>query len=118
MSQTIVRLMANYDPAWESRWAEADRRSQELMATPGALSDAEKTALAECHRAMQQARESRFRTTAEYRDHSFAYCRALLEREGIHMPLPALPEDCAKEDVDRAIDRVWRAVEVTNSENF
>jgi len=114
----LIRLMPGYDPHWRERLDKAASREHELMELDRPLTDTERDELAFCHAEMRIARDSRFRTTADYRDHFTAYCRTLLEREGIDMPLPSLPDDCTKEQVDAIVDMVWKAVETTNSENF
>ncbi|MCR6629697.1 MAG: hypothetical protein NVV74_06385 [Magnetospirillum sp.] len=68
--------------------------------------------------AMDRALNSRFRTTAEYRDFYFARARQLLEDEGIEMDLPDVAGDATVEEIDRVLGLVWAAVEVTNSETF
>jgi hypothetical protein len=113
-----LRLLPGYDPRWQDRFTAAQTRQRELMDRPGALTDAERAELLACHDAMRDAANSRFRTTADYRDHHFARCRALLTREGIDMPLPAIADDATKDDIDRVLTMVFTAIEVTNSENF
>lgn len=115
---TMARLMPGYDPNWRERLQAAEARQRELLGRAGKLTDDERRELLACRDAVQHARDSRFRTTAEYRDYHFGHIRALLEAEGIHMALPALPDDATREEIDRVLAMVFEAVEVTNSETF
>ncbi|MCF8482550.1 MAG: hypothetical protein K9H25_19165 [Rhodospirillum sp.] len=113
-----TRPMSEYDPDWFERLERAKAVRLELLAKPGPLETDERRALFDARREEVDAFNARFRTTAAYRDFHFARARQLLEDEGIHMDLPDLPDDCAREDVDRYLGFVFDAVEVTNGETF
>jgi hypothetical protein len=113
-----TRPMIGHDPEWFERLERAKAIRLELMAKPGALSEAERKQVFDTRREEVDAFNARFRTTAEYRDFHFARARQLLADEGIDMDLPDLPDDCPREDVDRFLGFVFEAVEVTNGETF
>lgn len=117
MGQTL-RLMPHHDPHWREKVAELQLRHRELLSRDGLLTRAEQHELMILREAMDRALNSRFRTTAEYRDFYFDRARQLLEDEGIDMPLPDVAADATIEEIDRALGLVWAAVEVTNSETF
>ena len=113
-----IRLMPHHDPHWREKLAELQRRHHDLLARDGLLTVAEQRELMVLRQDMDRALNSRFRTTAEYRDFYFARARQLLDDEGIDMPLPDVAADATIEEIDRALGLVWAAVEVTNSETF
>lgn len=113
-----VRLMPRYDAHWQSRLNGASERMKELLLQPGILSPEERTEVLELQRDIDAALASRFRTTADYRDHYVKQAQALLEAEGIHMDLPPIADDATLEEVDSVLAMALRAVEVTNSETF
>jgi hypothetical protein len=113
-----VRLMPNYDPHWREKAEALQRRHAELLSGDGMLTVGEQRAVMELRDAMDRVLNSRFRTTAEYRDFYFAHARQLLEDEGIDMVLPPVAADATIEEIDRVLNLVWSAVEVTNSESF
>jgi hypothetical protein len=113
-----VRLMPHHDPHWRDKVTELQQRHTELLARDGLLTLEEQRELMALRAAIDKALNSRFRTTAEYRDFYLARARQLLEDEGIDMELPDLPADATVEEIDRVLGLVWAAVEVTNSETF
>lgn len=113
-----VRLMPHHDPQWRQKVAELDARHTELLSRDGLLTLDEQRELMDLREAMDKALNSRFRTTAEYRDFYLARAHQLLEDEGIDMDLPDIPADATVEEIDRVLGLVWAAVEVTNSETF
>lgn len=113
-----VRLMPHHDPRWREKLDELERRHSELLARDGLLTVREQKELMVLRHDMDRALNSRFRTTAEYRDFYLARARQLLEDEGIDMDLPELAADATVEEIDRVLGLVWAAVEVTNSETF
>lgn len=115
---TTTRLMPGHDPHWRDKLEQAKARHAALLRHEGLLTRAEQAELMALRAAIDRAFNSSFRTTAEYRDFYFARARELLEAEGIHMPLPDLPDDATQDEIDRVLALVWQAVEVTNSETF
>ena len=113
-----VRLMPHHDPHWRDKLESLQRRHRELLSQDGLLTVAEQRELMTLRTAMDRTLNSRFRTTAEYRDFYFARARQLLEDEGIDMDLPDIAADATVEEIDRVLGLVWAAVEVTNSETF
>lgn len=113
-----VRLMPRYDANWRIRVTVAGQRLQELVTREDVLAPEERAELLALQREMDAALASRFRTTADYRDHYIAQARALLEAEGIHMTLPQVADDATVEEIDAVLAMALRAVEVTNSETF
>lgn len=113
-----IRLMPHHDPHWREKLDELQRRHSDLLARDGLLTLAEQRALMALRQAMDRVLNSRFRTTAEYRDFYFARARQLLDDEGIAMELPDVAADATIEEIDRALGQVWAAVDVTNSETF
>lgn len=113
-----VRLMPRYDANWRARANVASQRLQDLVTRPDTLTPEERSELLALQREMDAALASRFRTTADYRDHYVAQARALLAAEGIHMTLPPLADDATVEEIDSVLAMALRAVEVTNSETF
>jgi hypothetical protein len=112
-----LRLMPGYDPDWRDKVNELAMRYR-VLGGAKVLTPEEADELAGLRGRIDDALNTRFRTTLEYRDFYFARARALLEAEGIDMPLPALPADASQEQIDEALAGVWAAVEVTNSETF
>jgi len=117
MAETL-RLMPNHDPHWRDKVAALQQRHHELLSHDGLLTKAEQQELMVLRMEMDRVLNSRFRTTAEYRDFYFARARQLLEDEGIDMALPDVAADATIEEIDRALGLVWAAVEVTNAETF
>ncbi|HSV28801.1 MAG TPA: hypothetical protein VLL76_04565 [Candidatus Omnitrophota bacterium] len=115
---TTARLMPGHDPHWREKLDQAKARQAELLRREGLLSKAEQSELLALRAAIDKAFNSSFRTTQEYRDFYFARARELLDAEGIDMPLPCVPDDAPVEEIDRVLNIVWHAVEVTNSETF
>lgn len=115
---TAIRLMPHHDPHWRDRLDSAKARQAELLGHEGMLTADEQAELLRLRHAIDRAFNSRFRTTAEYRDYYVARARELLEAEGIDMPIPALPDDATLDEIDRVLGQVRQAVEVTNSESF
>ena len=113
-----VRLMPHHDPHWREKLETLQLRHRELLSHDGLLTVAEQRELMTLRTAMDRTLNSRFRTTAEYRDFYFARARQLLEDEGIDMDLPDVATDATVEEIDRVLGLVWAAVEVTNSETF
>ena len=113
-----VRLMPHHDPHWREKLETLQLRHRELLSHDGLLTVAEQRELMTLRAAMDRTLNSRFRTTAEYRDFYFARARQLLEDEGIDMDLPDVATDATVEEIDRVLGLVWAAVEVTNSETF
>lgn len=113
-----VRLMPHHDPHWREKLEELQLRHSELLARDGLLTVKEQRELMHLRQAMDRTLNSRFRTTAEYRDFYFARARQLLDDEGIDMDLPEVAQDATVEEIDRVLGLVWAAVEVTNSETF
>lgn len=113
-----VRLMPRYDAHWHTRLTGASERMKALLLRPGVLSTEERAEVVALQRDIDAALASRFRTTADYRDHYLERARALLEAEGIHMDLPPIADDATLEEVDAVLAMALRAVEVTNSETF
>ena len=114
----LVRLMPRYDANWHARATGAGERMKALVTRPGVLTAEERSELLDLQRDMDAALASRFRTTADYRDHYVERARALLEAEGIHMDLPPIADDATLEEIDEVLAMALRAVEVTNSETF
>jgi hypothetical protein len=115
---SVARLMPGYDPDWRQRVLAVEGRLRELLARADPLSEAERAELMGLGAERDAALNSRFRTTKDYRDFYCGRARQLLEDEGIDMPLPPIADDATPEEVDRVLELVWRAVEVTNSETF
>lgn len=115
---STIRLMPHHDPHWRDKVAALRARHRALLDHEGVLTVAEQRELAQLREAIDRALNSRFRTTAEYRDFYFDRARQLLEDEGIDMPLPKVADDATVEEIDRVLGMVWQAVEVTNSESF
>lgn len=113
-----LRLMPNHDPHWREKAESLRRRHAELLSRDGMLTVEEQKELLVLRGAMDRALNSRFRTTAEYRDFYFDRARQLLEDEGIEMDLPEVAADATVEEIDRVLAIVWQAVEATNSETF
>lgn len=113
-----IRLMPHHDAHWRDKLAVLKLRHSHLLARDGLLTVQEQHELMALRQAMDRALNSRFRTTAEYRDFYFARARQLLEDEGIEMDLPDIAADATVEEIDRVLGLVWAAVEVTNSETF
>lgn len=113
-----VRLMPHHDPHWREKAEALHRRHSELLSRDGMLTIEEQRELMDLRAAMDAALNSRFRTTAEYRDFYFDRARQLLEDEGIEMDLPHVAADATVEEIDRVLAIVWAAVEATNSETF
>lgn len=113
-----VRLMPNHDPHWRERLEEAKARQAALLGREGMLTAEEQAEVLRLRQAIDKAFNSRFRTTAEYRDYYVARARELLDSEGIDMPIPTLPDDATIDEIDRVLGLVWQAVEMTNSESF
>lgn len=113
-----IRLMPHHDPHWRDKLEQLRARHVALLSREGLLSRAEQDELLQLRKAMDAALNSRFRTTAEYRDFYLARARQLLEDEGIDMALPRIPDDATLDEIDRVLNLVWSAVEVTNSETF
>lgn len=113
-----VRLMPHHDPHWRDKLATLQQRHTQLLARDGLLTVQEQRELMSLRAAMDRTLNSRFRTTAEYRDFYFARARQLLDDEGIEMDLPDIAADATVEEIDRVLGLVWAAVEVTNSETF
>lgn len=114
----MIRLMPNHDPDWQQKVQSLRVRYKSLLDREGLLTTEEQNDLMQLRQAMDKALNSRFRTTAEYRDFYFNRARQLLDDEGIDMPLPYVPDDATLDDIDRVLNLVWAAVEVTNSETF
>jgi hypothetical protein len=114
----MLRLMPHHDPNWRDKLEVLRARHARLLAHDGLLTVAEQRELVKLRLAMDQALNSRFRTTAEYRDFYIARARQLLDDEGIDMDLPDIAADATIEEIDRVLGPVWAAVEVTNSETF
>ncbi|NFV82258.1 hypothetical protein [Magnetospirillum aberrantis] len=115
---STVRLMPCHDPHWREKLERLQRRHTELLARDGLLTIDEQREVMGLRAAMDQALNSRFRTTVEYRDFYFDRARQLLDDEGIDMDLPEVAPDATVEEIDRVLGLVWAAVEVTNSETF
>ncbi|HLO75211.1 MAG TPA: hypothetical protein VK196_01990 [Magnetospirillum sp.] len=115
---STIRLMPHHDPRWRDKLTAARQRHTQLLARDGLLTLDEQRELMRLRQEMDRALNSRFRTTAEYRDFYFARARQLLEDEGIEMDLPDVAADATIEEIDRVLSLVWAAVEVTNSETF
>lgn len=115
---STIRLMPHHDPHWREKLEVLQRRHRELLARDGLLTVEEQRELMHLRTEMDRVLNSRFRTTAEYRDFYFARARQLLEDEGIEMDLPELAADATVEEIDHVLGLVWAAVEVTNSETF
>lgn len=113
-----LRLMPNHDPHWREKAETLRRRHAELLSCDGMLTIVEQREVMNLRTAMDAALNSRFRTTAEYRDFYFDRARQLLEDEGIEMDLPEVAADATVAEIDRVLGLVWAAVEVTNSETF
>lgn len=113
-----IRLMPRHDPHWREKLERLQCRHRELLARDGLLTVAEQRELMALRHDMACTLNSRFRTTAEYRDFYFARARQLLDDEGIDMDLPEIAADATIEEIDRALGLVWAAVDVTNSETF
>lgn len=113
-----IRLMPHHDPHWRDKLESLQHRHSELLARDGLLTVQEQDELMHLRHQMDRALNSRFRTTAEYRDFYFARARQLLDDEGIEMDLPDVAADATVEEIDRVLGLVWAAVEVTNSETF
>lgn len=111
-----IRLMPHHDPHWREKLEVLQRRHRELLARDGLLTVAEQRELAILRHDTDRVLNSRFRTTAEYRDFYFARARQMLDDEGIAMDLPDLAADATIEEIDRALGQVWAAVDVTDSE--
>ncbi|MBF0327098.1 hypothetical protein A6A05_05030 [Magnetospirillum moscoviense] len=112
-----LRLMPGYDPDWRDKVNDLAMRYRVLGGRKDLTAD-EAEELSALRGRIDDALNTRFRTTLEYRDFYFARARALLEAEGIEMPLPNLPADATQEQIDDVLSGVWAAVEVTNSETF
>ena len=117
MARTI-RLMPHHDPHWRDKLEVLKPRHRELLARDGLLTVHEQREVMRLRAEMDRALNSRFRTTAEYRDFYFARARQLLEDEGIEMDLPDLAADATIEEIDHVLGLVWAAVDVTTSETF
>lgn len=115
---STIRLMPHHDPHWREKLERLQCRHTALLARDGLLTVDEQREVMGLRAAMDRALNSRFRTTAEYRDFYFARARQLLDDEGIEMDLPPVPADATVEEIDRVLGLVWAAVEVTNSETF
>jgi hypothetical protein len=115
---SAVRLMPRHDPHWRDKVADLTRRHAALLSHDGLLTVDEQREVMELRHAIDRALNSRFRTTAEYRDFYFDRARQLLDDEGIHMDLPEMPADATLEEIDRVLGQVRAAVEITNSETF
>jgi flavorubredoxin len=113
-----IRLMPNHDPHWRDKLATLQQRHSVLLACDGLLTVQEQRELMHLRQAMDRTLNSRFRTTAEYRDFYFARARQLLDDEGIDLTLPDVAADATVEEIDRVLGLVWAAVEVTDSETF
>lgn len=115
---SAIRLMPHHDPHWRDKLETLQHRHTALLARDGLLTVAEQAEVMELRHAMDRVLNSRFRTTAEYRDFYFARARQLLDDEGIVMDLPDVAADATIEEIDRVLGLVWAAVEVSNSETF
>lgn len=104
----LLRLMPHHDPCWRDKLDRARARRADLLSREGILSATEQRELERLRSYIAKAFNARFRTTAEYRDFHFARARAVLEAEGIEVPLPDLPNDATVEEIDRALRPVWR----------
>lgn len=113
-----IRLMPNHDPHWRDKLETLQQRHAVLLARDGLLTVREQRELMHLRQAMDRTLNSRFRTTAEYRDFYLDRARQLLDDEGIDMTLPEVAADATIEEIDRVLGLVWAAVEVTNSETF
>lgn len=118
MAAGLVRLMPGYDPNWEDRLIAAETRRRELVEREGPLTPQEQRELLDCDAAVDAAVNARFRTTAEYRDYYYAQAQIMLDRHGLDMLLPRLPDDATVEAVDHVMEMVLAAIEYTNSETF
>lgn len=112
-----VRLMPHHDPHWREKVEALKRRHGALLAHDGLLTLDEQRELTALRHAMERALNSRFRTTAEYRDFHVARARQMLEDEGIRMDLPDLADDATIEDIDAALAPVWATVEDITTES-
>jgi hypothetical protein len=110
--------MPHHDRHWRDKVEALRQRHDQLLSHDGLLTLAEQRELLHLRQAMDRALNSRFRTTAEYRDFYLARARQVLEDEGIEMELPELAPDATVEEIDRVLGMVWAAVEVTTSESF
>jgi hypothetical protein len=115
---TTTRLMPGYDSHWRDKLMAAQKRLETLLCRRESLTDPERQEVIDLRQAADRAYNSRFRTTTEYRDFYLGRARALLEAEGIDMPVPDIAADATVEEIDRVLATVWQAVEVTNSESF
>jgi hypothetical protein len=118
MAAGLVRLMPGYDPLWEEKLVAAETRRRALVDRDGPLSPEEQRELLDCDAAVDVAVNARFRTTAEYRDYYYGQARIMLDRHGLDMLLPRLPDDATVQEVDHVMEMVLSAIEYTNSETF
>ena len=108
-----IRLMPNHDPDWRRKVASLQAQCQSLLGREGMLSTAEQQQLSHLRQAMMRALNSRFRTTAEYRDFHFQNARQLLDDEGIDLSLPPVPDDARLEEIDSVLSMVNQVIDIT-----
>lgn len=114
---TMARLMPGHDPHWREKLECAKARQADLLGREGLLTKAEQAELLLLRAAIDRAFNSRFRTTAEYRDFHLDRARELLDAEGIDLPIPTVADDATQDEIDRVLAMIRRAVEVTTSGN-
>ncbi|OSM02214.1 hypothetical protein MAIT1_02319 [Magnetofaba australis IT-1] len=114
----MARILPEHDPNWESKWRQARERYDELMRKPPPFTQEESDELVATMKRMEEMQNRRFRTTADYRDHHFARAQEALDRVGVSFELPELPDHATLEEIDSWLNRAWRAIDVTMTENF
>ncbi|MEG3639354.1 hypothetical protein [Magnetococcus sp. PR-3] len=114
----MIRLLPDYDPAWQLKWHAAQDQYQKLLETDRPLTPDERDDLLHAMQAMETCANRRFRTTAEYRDFHFLKIQEQLNEHGVVFELPELSDDATLDEIEHWIDRAHRAIETTMTENF
>nr|CRH04576.1 conserved protein of unknown function [Candidatus Magnetococcus massalia] len=114
----LTRILPGYDANWQQKWQTAHDRYKTLLNQPGALTAEEREELLSAMQRMEVAANSRFRTTAAYRDHHFHRVQQLLDEHGVAFELPSLSNHATLEEIDTWLERAHRAIEINMTENF